>query len=133
MADEDDGLDIVDAPILPVHQAGYLVAITSDPASPGFQRVAAVEVAELAQKAETAVQPGQLGSAAFADIDSFVTPTSLETSMNAMQAQINALSELLAAGNGGGGGNGGGTLPAILPFILGPDDPPAGIASLGDD
>ena len=127
MADEDEGVELSVAPITAVQDAGYLVAMTSSAGDPTFQRVAASEIGEIAQKAASAVQPTDLGSAAFADTESFITPTALEDALSVMQAQINTLTELIAAGGGSGGGGGGGqdgTLPATLPFILGGDPDP---------
>ena len=106
--------EINDAPVTPVHQAGYLVAVTDDAESPAFQRVAASELGQIALKAESAVQPEQLGSAAFADTNSFLTPAVLDAFRAEVQAQIDALAELVQTGAVGGDD----VLPATFPFIL---------------
>lgn len=105
--------EINDAPVRPVASAGFLVAVTSDPENPSFEKVAASELAEVAAKAGTAVQPTDLGTAAFADADSFLTSEAHQADLAALQAQIDLL---LARLNNEPGNLG--VLPATLPFTL---------------
>ena len=105
--------EINDAPVTPVSSAGFLVAVTADPESPAFQKVAAAELADVAAKATSAIQAADLGTAAYADADSFITPEAHQAAIDGLQAQIDLL---LARFNNEPGNLG--VLPATLPFTL---------------
>ncbi|WP_181164668.1 hypothetical protein [Amaricoccus solimangrovi] len=106
--------ELTDAPVVPVGDAGFLVALNGDPETPQFQQIAASELAATAAKAETAVQPTQLGSAAYADTDSFVSPEQHAAAVADLQTQIDALVEMIRVGATPGAD----VLPATLPFTV---------------